>query len=290
MSDYRFPREEKKFSEFLVREYLKYGSVNEAFKANRYSLPVSQASYHRVIEKWGIVKAAGPNNKLNEALEFLAYLSEGSHSFDKLYCKMPPSFRTSAVTLYRILSYIKEGITRRIGTALVITSSGNKDKILMGRDISTPRIDLGKPYGSISIPMGFSRKRDSREDAILRVLQQEVFTEHAISQKMPDVIPSRPKPFMFIDIADVRVEVFHIDLPKKYCNTSVFSSFKICDFKFLKIDKIVEGKIKKYEFRVGIKEIATGFQKYCNLVERNLALNPIYLKSSLNYQLAKTPY
>jgi hypothetical protein len=88
MSDYDYPRGEKAFNRFLVREYLKYGSVDEAFRANRYALPISPASYHRVIEKWGIVKAAGPNNKLNEALEFLAYLSEGNHSVEKLYSKI----------------------------------------------------------------------------------------------------------------------------------------------------------------------------------------------------------
>ena len=237
MTQSKFPKGEENFNKWLVSEYLKYGSVDEVYRAHQYSIPISYAGYQRVLNSWRIVKAAGPNSRLSEVVNFLSKMIEEEVPLETLYKKMPPSFQTSAVTLYRILSYIKEGITRRMGTACIITPYNSKNRILVGRDVSTPRLELGKPYGSISIPMGFSRKRDSRETAILRVLQQEVFTELAIRKEMPDVIPERTKPFMFFDIADVRVEVFHIKLPKKYSSKKYFSSFKLEGFKFISLDK-----------------------------------------------------
>ena len=276
---------EKKFSEFLVEQYLKYGSVDEAFRINRYNLPISPAAYHRLLDKWGIVKAAGPNSKLAEILGFLTRLAEENIPLEVLYKKMPPSFKTSAATMYRILGYVKEGITRRIATGLIITLANNEKMILVGDDVSTQRLSLGKPYGSISIPMGFSRKRDPRADAILRILQQEVFTKRAIKKDMPDIIPPLPRPFMFLDIADVRVEVFHLKLPKRFSRKSCFSSFKLQNFRFFDKEKLLRGDRKK--FRLGVVEAAKGYQKYLQIKKRNLEFNPLQYKSSLNYFLAE---
>lgn len=275
---------EKKFNEFLVSEYLKYGSVNEVYKYNRYNLPISTSAYHRLLDKWGIIKAAGPNSKMAEILGFLTRFAEENIPLESLYRTTPPSFRTSAATMYRIVSYVKEGVTRRIATGLIITPYRDNKKILVGDDVSTPRLTLGKPYGLISIPMGFSRKRDAREDAILRILQQEVFTKKAILQEMPDIITSRPKPFMFLDIADVRVEIFHLELPKKLSKINSFSSYKLQNFRFFNKEKIIDGDEKK--FRLGVPETAKGYTKYLEIKKRNLEFNPLQYKSSLNYYLA----
>jgi len=282
-----FPLGEKKFNEWLVREYFMYGSVDEVLRKHFYSLPISYANYQRILNKWGIVKTAGPNSGINEVVDFLTKLVEKNVPFEYLYKKMPPSFKTSAATIYRILSYIKEGVTRRIATGLILTPFSSKTKILVGEDVSKPRVELGKPFGSISIPMGFSRKVDTREDAILRVLQQEVFSEYAIKGKMPEVIPVRPKPFMFLDIADVRVEIFHIRLPQKISSIGLYSSYKLTGFKYLDIENA--GKIEKerLNFRVGVFEAIAGFRKYQGLLDRNLAFNPLQFKSSLNYFLAE---
>jgi hypothetical protein len=278
---------EIEFNKFLVEEYLKHGSVEEVFRKHRFSLPISSAGYYRVLDKWGIVKAAGPNSKLSEILNFMVHLAEEKIPVEALYKRMPPSFQTSAVTLYRILSYVKEGITRRMGTALIITPERRKDLVLIGRDISSPRLDLGKPYGALSIPMGFSRKRDSRHEAILRILQQEVFTQQAIDQKMPiNIIPDLPKPFMYLDIADVRVEIFHLEIPKKLTNPRNFFSFKLKNHQFVKLDKILTSDPGDFEFRIGVKEAASGYKKYLNLVDRNLKVNPLIGKSLLNQELA----
>jgi hypothetical protein len=280
----KIPRGEKEFNRWLVSEYFKHGSVDEVLRVHTYDVPISYAQYQRVLDKWGVVKAAGPNSRLAETLEFLTKLAYDNIPFDKLYSKMPSSFRTSAATLYRILSYMKEGVTRRMATALLITIKGNKKKILVANDYSQPRTNFGKKYGSISIPVSFSRLRDPREVAIMRVLQQEVFTNLAVDRKIPDVVPHRPRPFMLLDIADVRVEVFHIELPKKYANSSNFSSYKLQNFKFVDI-KSIPKQAEKRKLRIGVREAAEGYLKFLKLKKRNLSTNPIYYKSQLNYQI-----
>ncbi|MBN1169260.1 hypothetical protein JXA63_05210 [Candidatus Woesebacteria bacterium] len=279
-------KNESEFNEFLVGQYLRYGSVDEVLKKNNFDIPISYANYHRILDKWGIIKAAGPNSKLNESLDFLYQLAQTNIPFDSLYTKMPSSFKTSAATLYRVLSYIKEGITRRVGTGLIITPHDNETKVLLGSDRSTPRDKYGKTYGALTIPIGFSRIRDLRKDAILRVLQQEVFAENAIEQKMPDIIPESAKPFMFLDIADVRVEVFHIVLPKRLSNAKCFSSFKLYDHRFMSLETILRGDTKTRKYRAGIISGAMGYKKYLELKKRNLTSNPLYIKSRLNYQLS----
>jgi hypothetical protein len=286
MTKKAFPVEdEEKFNRWLVSEYFKYGSVDEMLQKRNFDVPISYAQYQRVLNKWGIVKAAGPNSKLTETLDFLTKLAYENIPFDKLYTRMPSSFKTSAATLYRILSYMKEGVTRRMATALVITAAGSDKKILVANDYSRPRLSFGKTYGSISIPVSFSRLRDPREVAIVRVLQQEVFTDDAINKKMPDIISLRPRPFMFLDIADVRVEVFHIKLPNKYSKKGSFSSYKLQNYRFINVSSLAKLASKR-KLRIGVREAAEGYLKYLELKKRNLSVNPIYYKSSLNYQLS----
>lgn len=283
----KFPREEKEFNKWLVREYLKYFSVDEVLRINNYDIPISYAQFQRVLDKWGVIKAAGPNNKLSEAIEFFTYLVERNLSFEGLYKKMPPSFQTSASTLYRILGYIKEGITRRVGTALVITPYNLTEKILLATDISVPRIELGKPYGSLSLPMGYSRKRDSRKDSILRVLQQEVFMEKVIDQQIPqNLIPSDIHPFMYLDVADVRIALYHIQLPKQLSGVKNFSSYKLRDHRFYEIDEILNNPDIKNKLRAGVTIAVNGYKKYLSLLKRNLSVNPLQLRAEINTNLS----
>jgi hypothetical protein len=283
MADY--PHSEKLFKKWLIEEYFRAGSVDEVLRKHRFEIPISYASYQRVLAEAGIVKAAGSHSKLNEILGFLTRLMQENVPFEYLYKKMPPSFMASAATIYRILSYIKEGITRRLATGLVITPYKDPTRVLIAEDISTPRVELGKPFGALSIPMGFSRKTDPRENAILRVLQQEVFTKQAINKKVPSVIPFRPKPFMYLDIADVRVEIFHLPLPKKFSNTRAFFSYKLKNYRFISINDSEFFEKKQDNFRVGVLEAVTGYKKYLALKRRNLVFNPLQLKSRLNYFL-----
>lgn len=271
------------FEQKLVREYFKWGSVEEAICANDYKLPISYAHYQRILSKWGIIKKAGPNNKLSEAVSFFEHLTLDNYSVGDLYKKMPPSFQTSLSTLNRIYAYIKSGITRRVGCALVITQSTKPNNILIAKDISTPRIELGKKFGSITLPMGYSRKRDSRKGGILRILQNEVFTHKVIEQEsIKHFIPEMPEPFMYLDIADVRVSVYHLELPKTV-KLSDLSSFKLTEFQYVSIHEVVSGEMKN--LRVGVKEIVVGYEKYLGLLKRNIKVNAFQVQSVLNETL-----
>jgi hypothetical protein len=286
MTKTKFASEEE-FNRYLVTEYLKYLSVDEVFRKNRYSLPISYASYQRVLDKWGVVKAAGPNNKLTEAVEFFSHLAKDNILVDDLYRKTPPSFQTSIKTLYRILSYIKEGITRRVGTALVITPYNFPEKILLAKDISAPNLALGKSYGAYSLPMGYSRKRDSRFTNVLRILQNEVFSRQVVEKKFPkEIIPQRLEPFMYLDIADVRVGVYQLFLPKGLTSLKVFNSYKLKGYNFFDLNSLL-GEKTKQTFRAGVVEIARGYKKYLRLLSRNLVVNPLQGQSLLNKQLAE---
>ncbi len=270
----------KEFERKLVSEYLRYGSVDEVFKLSSIKLPISYAHYQRILDKWGIIKSAGPNNSFSELLIFLSNFSKEKVSLELFYKRMPRRFQTSLVTLYRVLFFIKEGITRRIATALIITPHNSKEKILVGNDISTPILFFGKPYGSVTIPVCFSRRKDSRKIAVTRVLQHEVFTNKVIEGKLPNIVPRNPKPFMFLDIADIRVEVFHINLPKNLSSINDFSSFKIEKFRFVDIDSIILGRVKN--MRAGLKEVVLGYKNYLNQKYVKGDLRPYLFKSELN--------
>ena len=143
----RIGEQEREFIVGLITDYLRYGSVDKVFKVHNYNLPISYPSFQRLIDRWGIVKAAGPNSVLSEALGFLVLLSDRKLPVETLYRRLPPSFRTSLGTVHRILHNIKEGAIRRVGTALVVVSAESPNMILIGEDIAPPRLELGKPYG-----------------------------------------------------------------------------------------------------------------------------------------------
>lgn len=279
------PRNEEEFSKFLVREYFKYGSVDAVFNNYPDALPISYANYQRILDKWGVVKAAGPNNKLTETIDFFSELIEQEIPLDKLYKKIPHTFQTSAATLYRIMGYIKEGITRRVGCALVITPYDNVKKILVARDVSPPRVELGKTYGEHSLPMGYSRKRDSRRVNIVRILQQEVLVKQTVEGIFPlDLIPSDIEPIIYLDIADVRVAAYHLQLPKKYSAIKNFFSYKLKNYEYMAMDDILTLN-KGKSFRMGIREIIMGYRRYLALTKRNLTINPLQEQSFLNKEL-----
>lgn len=275
---------EKEFERFIVSEYLKYASVDEVFRKNDYDLPISYPGVQRLLDRWGIVKAAGPNSKLSEAITFLSCLSERKIPLERLYKNMPPSFRTSMATMHRIMHNIKEGVTRRVGAALMITPHEDPGSFLVAKDVSTPRIELGKPFGSISVPMTFSKNSESARQSILRVLQQEVFTENTIKGNFPfELIPNDSEPFMYLDIADVRVAVFHIRLPKDFSDVGLFSSYKMENYHYINSDEAQY--LPDSHFRSGIVEMAAGFGKYLQRPQTYPAPSPVVEISLLNQQL-----
>src|SRR3972149_4019713 len=100
-------KREAEFNRFIVSEYLRYGSVDEVFKHNDYKLPISYPGVQRLLDKWGIVKAAGPNTRLSGPPAFLSQLSNEKVPLETLYRNMPPSFKTSMGRLHRILTTVR---------------------------------------------------------------------------------------------------------------------------------------------------------------------------------------
>lgn len=278
-----FPHKEPDFSHFLIREYFKFGSVDAVLRHYHFGLPISYATYQRLLDKYGVIKKAGPNNRLTEAISFFESLVKDKTDLESIYKKMPYSFQTSLKTIYRIYSYMKEGLTRRVGVALVISPFDNPYKVLLAKDVSIPSLELGKKYGYLSLPMGYTRKRDNRKTGIIRILQYEVFTDMVINGNFPfSIVPDNPEPFLYLDIADVRVAVYNIILPKEFSKESCFSSFKLKDYKFFKIDDILNSKLN---LRAGVKESIASYTKYLKALERNLSVNPLQQVSSVNARL-----
>lgn len=261
---------EDSFYKNLIRLYLKYGSVDEVFRRTRYSLPISYPGMHHLIKRWGIVKSAGPNSKLSEALTVLTLLSDNQIPLEKLYKQLPPSFKTSLSTLHRILHNVKEGVVRRYGTALVITS-GEGD-VLVGNDA-----DHGR---NVTIPMTYSIHNENPEISIKRVMQQEVFSEMAVEKNFPEyLIPENPKPFMFLDIADIKVAVYSIYIKKELYKDLHFSSYKVFDYKFESVNSVLN---LRSGTRTGVKDILNGYNRY--LLRRDDILSEV---SEVNLALLK---
>jgi hypothetical protein len=276
---------EDAFFRQIISEYLQYGSVDAVFRKHSYNLPISYPGFQRLLDKWGIVKAAGPNSKLSEAITFMVLLSDQKMPLETLYHSLPPSFKTSMATMHRILHNIKEGVIRRYGTALILTPDEDSRKILIAEDVSTPRLELGKPFGAISLPMGYSKGDEKAGTSILRVLQQEVFSEMAIERRFPyGVIPKNPKPFMYFDIADVRVAVYHLTLPSAFSSPKALSSSKLVNYRYLNLETMISVGARKNHFRSGIKEMAIGYNNY--LAGKSLAPKPVKQTSLLNLTLS----
>jgi len=275
-----YKEREEQFNKLLVREYLKFGSVDEVLRSHRYDLPISFAGYHRLLDRWGVVKTVGrKNNLLGEALEFMEELAEERLPLERLYKRLPPSFQTSVGSMHRILSYVKKGITRRVGVGLVITQEGEDEKILVANDVSAPSRRYGKEYGSLSVPIGFSRKRDLVRRGIKRILQHEVFAQLTIDREFPDeVIPAIAAPFMFVDIADVLVSVYNIKLPVSV-GVSDFSSYKLANHRFVASQSLISGN---EVCRAGVMEIVEGYLEYLRAKQVGYTFGPFRVRSRLN--------
>jgi len=259
------------FEQFLVSEYFKHGSIDQVIKVHHYNLPISYAGYHRVLNKYGVVKSAGPNSKLSESLYLLSLIANYKIPLEKIYRKYAPSsIKVSTNTLHRILHYTRLGLTRRQGVALLIENQDDPGKYLLGNDISLNKSVLGRK-GDLSLPMGHSKTGETPQQSILRVLQQEVFTEDVILHKFPaKIIPEHPKPVMYINIADIRVTVYHLKISPKY----KFTSFKLQNLSFLKHESL-SGLV----VRPGVLEILNKYKQMETLPSESPALE---FNSNLN--------
>lgn len=292
-----YPAEsELAFEKGIVALYLEHGSVDELFKKTQYSLPISYPGVHRILGRWGIIKAAGPSSTLAGALAFLSRMAEEKIPLESLYKRMPPSFQPSLPTLHRIYGLVKQEVKkkiehrnpRRFATALVISPNNDKGQILIAHDVSTPRVDVGKPYGSISLPMTFSKQGEYPAISIKRVLQQEVFTAHVLDREFPEEIATQnTRPFMFLDIADVRVAVYQLIMPRIFSSLDAFSSFKLKNYSYALVSQLASDLDKHEVVRAGVVDIAKGFESF--LHKPTTSMIPVY-DSTLNLNLAALAY
>ncbi len=263
------------FEKYLISEYFKHGSINKVFYFHHFGIPISYAGYDRVLTKYGIIKSAGPNSKLTESLGVLSMVADYKLSLEKIYEKYAPqTIRVSTNTLHRILHYTRLGLTRRQGVALIISPKTSKKLYLIGRDISLSQPGLGQK-GDLSLPMGHARTGENPRDSIIRVLQQEVFTDLTLSKEFPyEVVPEHPKPVMYMKIADIRVSVFQISLVGDYS----FSSVKLDNIEFQTLNQIRQKSI-----RPGVEDILKVYENSLEIEDESV---PEY-NCSLNLALAE---
>jgi len=271
---------EKKFEKHLVSEYFRLGSIDKVIKDHKFSLPISFAGYHRILNKYKVVKSAGPNSKLSESLLILNLVANYKTSLSKIIQNhVPRSIRVSSNTIHRILHNVRLGLTRRQGTALLITKKNHPYEILIGQDISLIDPMLGKS-GDYSLPMGHSKLGEDPRTSIIRVLQQEVYTDHVINGCFKSsIVPKHLKPVMFIDIADIKVSVYHLELTDRY----TFSSFKLKNLSFSPISNF-----NSLTLRPGVSEIVSNYQK----INKEGIKDTKYIYSDLNNRIlafAKLP-
>jgi len=270
-----YSEREEQLNKRIIKDYLRFGSVEEVFRRSNFDLPISTSGVHRLIDKWGVVKAAGPNTELGEVIMFLEKLAREKIPLETLYSKLPPSFETSKVTLHRVLSCIKHGLVRRVGVGLVVTPEGDESQMLIGRDISTPRAEFGKYYGNLSIPVGFSKKGESRQDSLTRVLQREVFSALTVEREFPyELLDGDLRPFMQLYLADTVVSIYHLEIPYQLAQRA--ESWVLSDLRFEAIENVLaESETKTY--RSGVFEVA---KHYIDFSSRGLVQVPPLLSIS----------
>jgi len=271
------------FEKQLISEYLKYGSIDKVFQKHHQNLPISFAGYARLLSKFGVVKSAGPNSKLSESLYILSLLANYKIPLERIYHQHAPhSLQISTNTLHRILHYIRLGLTRRQGVVLIITSLNEPYKVLTGNDDSLNSQSIMGKKGDLTLPMGHSKIGENPQDSIARILQDEVFSQSVIKQSFPwEIIPVHPQPLVNINIADICITVYKLELP---LNHPRFSSFKLKNLQLLDIDRI-----NFNEARPGIKDILDAYTSNSYVEFRNGIPTITSELNSKIYALAQEP-
>lgn len=250
------------YCERLVRSYLEEGSVEDVL-INNPTLGVSITQFHNILNSWGIIGSPGRNSLLSETIYFFDQLLLRQIPLARLHKLMPRKFETSLSTLFRIYRDIKRGFFPRQATALIISPPDHPELVLIGRDVSVERLNIGKLKGALTIPATFSLRSESAKNSILRVIQQEVFTEKAIERNIPkNLIPEDPKPFMRLGLADVQISVYA--LPLNFERLGPPSSAKLSDMKFLEAEEILESIRNSNVFRAGSEEVAEAYLGFLN--------------------------
>ena len=278
----------KEYSDqWLIANYLKYGSVEAVFSAYSWQIPFSVPEYHRRVKKAGIVKGDGRSNKsIASALYiFLQRALAPDLSLEKIYRSMPIKLRDARLSsIYRIYDSILRGKTRRLAVGAVISPEYDPRQVLVADETMT-QISSAKTQGQATIPFGFASRRQSFDNTVLRVLQREFSSDLALSGDLViggelsnRLIPKDSKPFLELQILDVRVLAANIILPEEFCDLSCCTSFTVKNHRFVRLEQLLDGSIN---LRTGMGEI---FQVYKNLLEDS-AFEPRFELSALNKAL-----
>lgn len=254
----------KDFERAIVRSYLQYESIDKMVSNIDCQYPFSIAALYRILDKYGVVKNIGrQRTNFAEAILFLDSLVKSNFPLEKCYRRMPHSFQISLSSLHRILHSIKMGVTNRHGVALVVTLESDPNLLLVGNDISTPRVELGKKHGSLSFPMGFSSPTDTSLTAVKRILQREMFVKETINKAFPEkLLQDEVKPFMYLAIADVKVGVYRVILPNEFRDENGFSSYKLTNFKFMPVSHLISLGTNTSTVRSGVLEVCQQYRDY----------------------------
>ena len=263
-----------------VMEYFRCGSsVDAVMEKHRYDFPLSESGLHHVLERYGVVKAAGPHSSLSESLFILKLLEKYRVPLESLYKGLPRDVKTSLSTMHRIVRAIEKGIVNRYGVALIVTPERSPDVILVANDFSVRRPELGHP-GDLSLPMGFARKSEPADKSILRVMQQEMYTSNVVDGTMPlYLVPQNPEPLFYINVADISVAVHKIVVPDESLQ---FSSFKLQEHRFVPASELVMMDPMHEHVRPGVVEMAT---LYLEQLYRPDEIETQYYVSELNQSL-----
>lgn len=275
----------KKYSEdWLIANYLKYGSVDAVFSRCQERPPYSPAEFHRIIRRRGIVKGDGRGNKsFAQALYVFMNRALSPHlSLEKIYRTLPPSMRDATMTtMYRIYDSILKGETRRLAVGVVLTSEDDDNKILLADELET-KLSSGKRRGDSTIPFGFASRKLTFPQSVLRILQREFSTQMAISGDLAldgalanEILPSNLQPFLEMHILDIKFLVCHVRLPFQFCGLSACSSYTVANHRFERLSDSLNGRVN---LRTGIGEVLEYYRTYLG----NTANIPLFQTSQIN--------
>ena len=285
---------QKYSDEWYAALYLEFGSIEQILDTLS-DLPISVAEYYRAIDRVGIVKGEGrTSTSLAQTLYiFWQRALEPNLTFKQIYLSIPLSTRASRTfpslnTIYRIYDSVKKRKTTRLGVGVVISKDWNNTSVLVADEKFGSNLH-GRVSGNTTIPFGFVCKKLPFEKSVLRILQREFSTELALQGRLVldaqrslnsfsrNLIPENIRPFMEIDVLDIKVQIAHIRLPMELCDLSHASSFAVDNHRFDGVDNLLSNN----NLRPGMEEVLLGYSKY--LFEKDYV--PIYTESQLNRSL-----
>ena len=104
--------------------------------------------------------------------------------------------------------------------------------------------------------MGYSQKGESPTLSNKRVMQQEMFTSEVLNRSFPqNLIPKNPPALFYVNIADIRVTVHHLEVPPDIS----FSSYKLSGYRYENVHDLAGIDPHHEHIRPGIVDIATHY-------------------------------